>query len=157
MSRIERKDNLQEPEEFEVFTDEEKHALAKSFVFIPSKDEIERFTEWARFAQFESLVLSNLIEGRAKITAINENGAPQFELIKNKESEVNNFMGKIEPREGVEVYVSVKCNVIIKQETSFGENMIIIHPDDVPKVIEFLQEALQQALNCEPENDENEV
>ena len=49
---------------------------------------------------------------------------------------------------GVEVYASDVGNVCIKQVPTTGEeNVIILHPDDIPQFIEYLQEVEQEALH----------
>jgi hypothetical protein len=54
---------------------------------------------------------------------------------------------KVEPRDGFEVYISKANNICIKQVNLLdGETVIIIHPDDVTKLIEFLQDAHQETL-----------
>ena len=53
---------------------------------------------------------------------------------------------------GAKVYVSDQGNVVLEQEDgSLGEQpMVILHPDQVPTVIEWLQEALKEASAVEP-------
>lgn len=56
--------------------------------------------------------------------------------------------GIIEPRDGIEVYATEKGIVCIKQIPATGEEAIIlIHPDDIPQLIELLEETRQEALH----------
>ena len=54
----------------------------------------------------------------------------------------------IEPRNGADVYASEDGNVCIKQQ-AMGEReaVISIHPDDIPRLIEALQEMQQEAFH----------
>jgi hypothetical protein len=64
---------------------------------------------------------------------------------------------KIETRYGIESYVNTACNIVLKQETPYdGESMIIIHRDLVPQLIENLQTLYQESADCIPEFDEDE-
>jgi hypothetical protein len=55
---------------------------------------------------------------------------------------------KIEPKDGVEIYVSQNNKICLKQDIyGVGENLIVLDPSDVPKVREFLQAALDEFLN----------
>ena len=54
----------------------------------------------------------------------------------------------IESRDGAEVYASDAGFVCIKQSTAVtSEVIVMIHPDDIPQLIEGLQEAQQEALH----------
>ena len=62
---------------------------------------------------------------------------------------------KIEPREGVEVYVGRNGDVCIKQDSMSQEEIIVmLHHEDVPKLIEHLESARQDALDFVPEPEE---
>lgn len=66
----------------------------------------------------------------------------------------------IEPRDGAEVYVGSKGHVCIKQEVWGGDDQVInLHPDEIPQLIEYLQTVRQEALEFvpEPESDEQKV
>ena len=59
---------------------------------------------------------------------------------------------KIEPREGVEVYVGQNGHVCIKQESMSQEEMIVVlHHEDIPKLIEYLEVVRQEALDFVPD------
>lgn len=52
----------------------------------------------------------------------------------------------IEERREIEVYAGQKGHVCIKQEDYKGEEMlVIVHPDDVPRLIDYLREAQAEA------------
>jgi hypothetical protein len=58
--------------------------------------------------------------------------------------------GKIEPRDGVEVYASDAGFVCIKQINFVQEETIVtVHPDDVPQLIKLIEEAQQEALHIQ--------
>jgi hypothetical protein len=54
----------------------------------------------------------------------------------------------IERRDEIEVYAGEKGHVCIKQEGALGEedDLVILHPEDVPRLISFLQRVRQQAV-----------
>jgi hypothetical protein len=52
----------------------------------------------------------------------------------------------IEERRGIEVYAGQNGHVCIKQEDFKGEEMLVLlHPDDVAKLINYLREAQAEA------------
>lgn len=64
---------------------------------------------------------------------------------------------RIEPRDGAEVYVSQQGDVCIRginYSESSEEDMVVLHRDDVPKLIEHLKSAYQEAQDFipKPEN-----
>ena len=62
---------------------------------------------------------------------------------------------KIEPGDEVQVYLNPKCNVCIKQISNMGkEEIIIVHREDVPLLIEHLHSIYEEAMQCEPERNE---
>ncbi len=68
-------------------------------------------------------------------------------------------MGKIEgrPSYDIEVYVGAKGDVCIKQETDFaGEAIIIVHPDNIPALIDHLRTTYQEAMDFVPEPEKDE-
>lgn len=59
---------------------------------------------------------------------------------------------KIEPRPGVEIYISDKGYICIKQEQDYpvgeGDDVIVLlEPNMIPKVIEFLRDTLDEYLD----------
>ena len=66
--------------------------------------------------------------------------------------------GKIEPRFGAEVYLTVKGWVCIKQERheEQEEAIILLHPDEVSEVIEHLESTRQEALDFVPDPEPDE-
>ena len=54
---------------------------------------------------------------------------------------------KIEKRDGLEIYAGDTGLVVLKQEDGLGrdESGIFIHPDDVPRVIEYLTSTAENA------------
>jgi hypothetical protein len=61
---------------------------------------------------------------------------------------------KIESRYGAEVYVSQTGWVCIKQDSpGYGEQIITLHREEVPELIEHLQREYQKALDFVPEPD----
>lgn len=67
-------------------------------------------------------------------------------------------MRKIEPKEGVEIFVNKKCGITIRQESLYDqeENLVVIQKEDIPLFIEHLQAVYQEALECEPDEEESE-
>jgi len=51
----------------------------------------------------------------------------------------------IEKRDQIEVYAGQKGHVCIKQESSDQEDIIFVHPDDIPQLIIMLQDACVDA------------
>lgn len=64
-------------------------------------------------------------------------------------------MRRIEPKEGIEIFVNKACHISLKQESLYDreENLIVIHREDVPLFIEHLQAVYQEALECKPNLD----
>jgi hypothetical protein len=60
---------------------------------------------------------------------------------------------KIDPRYGAEVYVSQTGCVCIKQDQPVGEQVVILHREEVPELIEHLHREYQKALDFVPEPD----
>jgi len=56
---------------------------------------------------------------------------------------------KIEPREGIEVFVNERGTISIKQEYLDDEDtsVVVVHPDDVDRLIEFLKDTKIEALS----------
>ena len=66
-------------------------------------------------------------------------------------------MRKIEPKEGVEIFVNTKCNITLKQNSFEGiEQIIVIHKEDIPLFIKHLEEVHKEALECEPDTEDEE-
>ena len=64
----------------------------------------------------------------------------------------------IEERREVEVYVGQKGHVCIKQVGFEGTDMIVMmHPDDVPRMIDFLKESQAEAYLARAANSAGEV
>jgi hypothetical protein len=62
----------------------------------------------------------------------------------------------IEERREVEVYVGQKGHVCIKQLNYNDEEMLVLlHPDDVPRLIEFLKESQAEAYVARASNGAN--
>jgi hypothetical protein len=65
----------------------------------------------------------------------------------------------IEPRDGIEVFVNKGGRISIKQEQlsayhgELEDVIVVVHPDDAPRLIEFLEDARQEALEFEPESE----
>lgn len=60
---------------------------------------------------------------------------------------------EIERREGLEIYAGDTGFVVLKQENDFDRNgsFIFIHPDDIPKVIEYLSSTREVAYEIRSE------
>jgi len=56
---------------------------------------------------------------------------------------------RIEARPGLEIFVNKGGNISIKQIDREGEDLVVVHPDDVPRLIELLRQAQEEALNFE--------
>ena len=64
----------------------------------------------------------------------------------------------IEERREVEVYVGQKGHVCIKQVDFEGTEMtVVMHPDDVPRMIDYLKESQAEAYVARAANSANEV
>ena len=67
-------------------------------------------------------------------------------------------MPKIPPRPGLEVFVNEGGTVSIKQiESGYpidDESIVIVHPDDVPRLIKMLEEARDEAASFVPDEPE---
>lgn len=64
----------------------------------------------------------------------------------------------IEERREIEVYAGQKGHVCIKQEDDKGEEMlVIVHPDDVPRLIDYLREAQAEAYVVRASSGPSEV
>jgi hypothetical protein len=64
--------------------------------------------------------------------------------------------GRIEPRPGLEGFINQGGNISIQQIDRDEEAIVVVHPEDVPKLIELLHRAHQDALNLEPLENEQE-
>lgn len=59
---------------------------------------------------------------------------------------------KIEPREGIEVYLNKAGGICIRQESNYTDDPVIfVHHEDVPRLIEHLEAVRQEALDFVPE------
>lgn len=55
---------------------------------------------------------------------------------------------KIQARDGIEVFVNQGGTISIKQDNMLDdEEIVIVHPDDVDRLIEFLRDAKEEARN----------
>lgn len=64
---------------------------------------------------------------------------------------------RLEPRPGLEVFVNQSGSITIAQiEHPQEKNLVVVHPDDVPRLIEMLQTAREDAAGFVP-NEEDEA
>jgi len=62
---------------------------------------------------------------------------------------------KIEPKDGLEIFVNAYCNITLKQVSSLGEEaLIVVDRSDVPTLIKYLQELYDESADCVPETED---
>lgn len=57
---------------------------------------------------------------------------------------------RIPPREAIEVFVNENDTISIKQISLMGQDdcVVAVHPEDVPRLIQFLEETREEILNA---------